>query len=125
VRFIFGIPRGTYASQSPPGEISHGQLNTVIHGPSADASLPSSTFVTTSRINRQKNGGNRMKPILLPPFFCLPPGKITNHGDAKNNAVSTLDTAFADPDMETIRQKLTDMILNGRRAALAVSKSVL
>lgn len=45
-----------------------------------------------------------MKPILLPRFFCLPPGKITNHGDAENNAISTLDTA--DPDMETIRQQL-------------------
>jgi hypothetical protein len=45
-----------------------------------------------------------MKRILLPPFFCLPPGKITNHGDAENNAISTLDTAFADSDLETIRQ---------------------
>lgn len=56
-----------------------------------------------SRINRQKNGGNRMKRILLPPFFCLPPGKITNQGDAQNNTISTLDNAYADPDMETIR----------------------
>ncbi len=56
-----------------------------------------------SRIYRQKNGGNRMKPILLPPFFCLPPGKITNHDDAENNAISTLATASADPDMESNR----------------------
>jgi len=114
VRFIFGIPRGTYASQSPPGEISHGQLNTVIHGPSADASLPSSTFVTTSRINRQKNGGNRMKPILLPPFFCLPPGKITNHGDAENSAISALDTAFANPTWKRSANIIKKMTLNGR-----------
>lgn len=26
-----------------------------------------------------------------------------------------LDTAFADPDMEAMRQKLNEMILNGRR----------
>lgn len=66
-----------------------------------------------SRSNRQKNGGNRMKPILLPPFYCLPPGKITNHGDAKYEAISTFDTAFVDSDVETIRQKPKKMILNG------------
>jgi hypothetical protein len=31
------------------------------------------------------------------------------------NAVSTLDTAFADPDMEALRQKVNEMILNWRR----------
>jgi hypothetical protein len=29
--------------------------------------------------------------------------------------VSTLGSDFADPDMEAIRQKLNEMILNGRR----------
>jgi hypothetical protein len=29
--------------------------------------------------------------------------------------VSTLDTGFADPNMKAIRQKLNEMILNGRR----------
>jgi hypothetical protein len=29
--------------------------------------------------------------------------------------LSTLDTGFADPDMEVLRQKLNEMILNGRR----------
>jgi hypothetical protein len=29
--------------------------------------------------------------------------------------VSTLDTGFADPDMEAIRQKVNGMIMNGRR----------
>jgi hypothetical protein len=31
------------------------------------------------------------------------------------NVVSTLDTGFADPDMEALRQKMNEMILNGRR----------
>lgn len=31
------------------------------------------------------------------------------------NRVGTLDTGFADPDMEALRQKLNEMILNGRR----------
>jgi len=29
--------------------------------------------------------------------------------------LSTLDTGFADPDLEALRQKLNEMILNGRR----------
>jgi hypothetical protein len=29
--------------------------------------------------------------------------------------VGTLDTDFADPDMEAMRQKLNELILNGRR----------
>jgi len=31
------------------------------------------------------------------------------------NSVSTVDTGFADADMEALRQKLNEMILNGRR----------
>ena len=34
---------------------------------------------------------------------------------ANTNSVSTLDTGFADPDMEALRQKVNEMILNGRR----------
>ena len=52
-----------------------------------------------------------------------PPGEITQSQldsaisgtSANTNNVSTLDTAFADPDMESLRQKLNEMILNGRR----------
>ena len=31
------------------------------------------------------------------------------------NGVSTLDTGFADPDLEALRQKMNEIILNGRR----------
>ncbi len=52
-----------------------------------------------------------------------PPGEISqaqldsaiSGTSANTNGVSTLDTAFADPDMEAMRQKLNEMILNGRR----------
>ncbi len=52
-----------------------------------------------------------------------PPGEITQaqlnsaiSGTSNNtNGVSTLDTGFADPDMEALRLKLNEMILNGRR----------
>lgn len=31
------------------------------------------------------------------------------------NAVGTLDSVFADPDMEMLRAKMNELILNGRR----------
>jgi len=51
------------------------------------------------------------------------PGEITQaqlnsaiSGTSNNtNGVSTLDNAFADPDMDALRQKVNEMILNGRR----------
>jgi len=36
-------------------------------------------------------------------------------GTSATTGVSTLDTGFADPDMEALRQKVNEMILNGRR----------
>jgi hypothetical protein len=38
-----------------------------------------------------------------------------NQTSANTNNVETLDSPFADPDMEALRQKLNEMILNGRR----------
>ena len=34
---------------------------------------------------------------------------------ANTNAVATLDTPYADPVQEELRQKLNELILNGRR----------
>ena len=52
-----------------------------------------------------------------------PPGEVTNAqlnsaipGTSSNtNGVATLDTPFGDPDAESLRQKLNELILNGRR----------
>jgi hypothetical protein len=52
-----------------------------------------------------------------------PPGEISqaqldsaiSGTGANTNSVSTLDSPFADPDLEALRQKLNEMILNGRR----------
>lgn len=38
-----------------------------------------------------------------------------NGTSANTNAVSTLDTPFADPDIEALREKVNELILNGRR----------
>jgi hypothetical protein len=51
-----------------------------------------------------------------------PPGEVTqwqlntlNQTSANTNNIITIDTTFADPDMEAMRQKLNGLILNGRR----------
>ena len=52
-----------------------------------------------------------------------PPGEVTQSQldnaisgtSANTNNIITIDTNFADPDMEAMRQKLNEMILNGRR----------
>lgn len=52
-----------------------------------------------------------------------PPGEVTNVQLAaaiadtshNTNSINTLDSAFADPDMETLRAKVNELILNGRR----------
>jgi hypothetical protein len=52
-----------------------------------------------------------------------PPGEVSQAQldnaiagtSANTNNVNTLDTPFADPDMEAMRQKMNEMILNGRR----------
>ena len=44
-----------------------------------------------------------------------PPGEISLAQLNNTNGLITLDTDFTDPDMEALRQKVNEMILNGRR----------
>ncbi len=76
------------------------------------------TFVRfTFGIPRGTDGGEGQQGIQGPP------GEVTNaalanaiSGTSSNtNAVSTLDTPFADPDAEALRAKMNELILNGRR----------
>ena len=42
-------------------------------------------------------------------------GQLDTGTSANTNTAGTLDTAFADPDKEILRQKMNEIILNGRR----------
>ena len=138
VRFTFDIPRGNDGSQGPAGNdggpgppgndgaqgppfaqaivdsvttLDPGNPATV--GVSFDGSNVRFTF-GIPRGNDGSNGSDGSQG---------PPGEISqaqldsaiSGTSANTNGVSTLDSAFADPDMEAIRQKLNEMILNGRR----------
>ena len=138
VRFTFDIPRGSDGGQGPAGN-DGGQgppgndgaqgppfAQAVVDGVTTlDPGNPATVGVSfdgsnvrfTFGIPRGNDGSNGSDGSQGPP------GEISqaqldsaiSGTSANTNNVSTLDTAFADPDMEAMRQKLNEMILNGRR----------
>ncbi len=138
VRFTFDIPRGSDGGQGPAGN-DGGQgppgndgaqgppfAQAVVDGVTTlDPGNPATVGVSfdgsnvrfTFGIPRGNDGSNGSDGSQGPP------GEISqaqldsaiSGTSANTNGVSTLDSAFADPDMEAIRQKLNEMILNGRR----------
>jgi hypothetical protein len=138
VRFTFGIPRGNDGSQGQPGNNGNdgGQGPQGAQGPpfaqavvdgvttldpgqqaTVQTSFDGSNVRFTFGIPRGSDGSNGSDGSQGPP------GEISQaqlnsaiSGTSNNtNAVSTLDNGFADPDMEALRQKVNEMILNGRR----------
>jgi hypothetical protein len=144
VRFTFDIPRGSDGmngsdgAQGPPGndgsDGAQGEpgndgpqgppfaqavvdaVNTLEPWESAtvDASFDGSNVHFTFGIPRGNDGSSGSDGA---------PGEVSqqqlddaiNGTSANTNSLSTLDNAFADPDMEALRQKVNEMIMNGRR----------
>ena len=129
VHFSYGIPRcnngtnGTDGGVGPPGPpFAQAVIDSVTTLPSGTPATVGVSFDGTNvrftfGIPRGDTGSDGTQGVQGPP------GEITQaqlnsaiSGTSNNtNAVSTLDTAFADPDMEALRQKMNEMILNGRR----------
>jgi hypothetical protein len=129
VRFTFVIPRGADGTngvdgaQGPPGPGVVGAMvdSVTTVGPggpaTATAGFDGATVHFTFSIPQGEQG---LQGPQDPPG---PPGEVTNASlataiagtSANTNAVATLDTPFADPDMEALRQKLNEMILAARR----------
>lgn len=138
VRFTFDIPRGSDGGQGPAGN-DGGQGppgNDGAQGPPfAQAIVDSVTTLdpgNPATVGVSFDGSNVRFTFAIPrgndgsngsDGSQGPPGEITQaqlnsaiSGTSNNtNGVSTLDSPFADPDMEAMRQKLNEMILNGRR----------
>ena len=138
VRFTFDIPRGSDGGQGPAGN-DGGQGppgNDGAQGPpfaqaivdsvtTLDPGNPATVGVSfdgsnvrfTFAIPRGNDGSNGSDGSQGPPGD-ISQAQLDNAisgTSANTNGVSTLDTGFADPDMEALRQKLNEMILNGRR----------
>ena len=138
VRFTFDIPRGSDGGQGPAGN-DGGQGppgNDGAQGPPfAQAIVDSVTTLdpgNPATVGVSFDGSNVRFTFAIPrgndgsngsDGSQGPPGEISqaqldsaiSGTSANTNGVSTMDTAFADPDMEAMRQKLNEMILNGRR----------
>jgi hypothetical protein len=132
VRFSFDLPRGQDGSegaQGPPGPTgSDGPpgppfaqavvdaVNTVDPGQPAavNVSFDGTNVRFSFDLPRGQDGSDGAQG---------PPGEVSQaqldsaiaSTSANTNAVDTLDTPFTDPDLEALRQKLNELILNGRR----------
>jgi hypothetical protein len=135
VRFTFDIPRGNDGSQGQPGSNGSdgGQGPQGAQGPPfAQAVVDSVTTLDPGQaatVQTNFDGSNVRFQFGIPRGNDGSngndgaPGEVSNaqlnsaiSGTSNNtNGVSTLDNAFADPDMEALRQKVNEMILNGRR----------
>ncbi len=135
VRFNFAIPRGNDGSQGATGGSGSdgGQGPQGIQGPpfaqavvdgvttldpgqpaTVQTNFDGSNVRFTFGIPRGNDGSNGNDGA---------PGEVSQaqlnsaiSGTSNNtNSISTLDSGFADADLEALRQKLNEMILNGRR----------
>ncbi len=111
LHFTFDLPRGNDGAQGPPfADAIVDAVNTLNPGDPASVSV---SF----------DGTNVHFTFNIPRGDQGDPGEVTQAqldsaiaGTSSNtNGVSTLDSAFGDPDAETLRQKLNEVILNGRR----------
>jgi hypothetical protein len=132
VRFTFDIPRGNDGSQGQPGNNGSdgGQGPQGIQGPPfAQAVVDGVTTLDPGQaatVQTSFDGSNVRFTFGIPrgsDGSQGPPGDISqaqldnaiSGTSANTNSVSTLDNGFADPDVEALRQKVNEMILNGRR----------
>ncbi len=138
VRFTFDIPRGSDGGQGPAGN-DGGQgppgndgaqgppfAQAVVDGVTTlDPGNPATVGVSfdgsnvrfTFGIPRGNDGSNGSDGSQGPPgdISQTQLDSAISGTSANTNSVGTLDSPFADPDMEALRQKLNEMILNGRR----------
>jgi collagen type I alpha len=138
VRFTFDIPRGSDGmngsdgAQGPAGndgsEGAQGQPgNDGPQGPPfAQAVVDAVNTLDpgqSAAVGVSFDGTNVRFTFGIPRGNDGAPGEVSQaqldsaiSGTSSNtNSVSTLDSPFADPDMEAMRQKLNEVILNGRR----------
>jgi hypothetical protein len=142
VRFTFAIPRGQDGSQGPPGSNgSDGNQGAQgIQGPpfaqavvdgvtsldpgqaaTVQTSFDGSNVRFTFGIPRGQDGSNGSDGAQGPTgevseaMLTSTIGNALSSTSANTNGVGTLDSGFADPDMEALRQKLNELIQAARR----------
>ncbi len=120
LHFSFDIPRGGVGAPGPPfANAVIDAVNTLNAGESATVSVSfdGSNVRFTFGIPRGNDGGQGQQGEPgQPGEVTLSQLSNAINGTSNNtNGISTLDAGFADPDMEALRQKVNEMILNERR----------
>lgn len=130
LHFTFGLPQGAQGEAGPQGQ--EGQAGPPFALAVVDAvdTLPAGSAAT---VDVSFDGTNVRFTFGIPQGNDGatgdqgPPGEVTQvdldnglastlaETSANTNAVGTLDSVFADPDMEMLRAKMNELILNGRR----------
>ncbi len=95
VRFQFGIPRGNDGNQGPQGD----------DGPQGPQG-PEGPQGPTGEVTNAALAASIAGTIA---------GTSNSTNAHSTNAVATLDTPFADPETEMLRQKMNELILAQRR----------
>ncbi len=111
-------PAGQDGVQGPPfAQVVVDAVNTV--DPSTPAavnvSFDGSNVRFTFGIPRGNDGSNGAPGEVSEAMLSSSISNAISGTSNNTNSVSTLDSGFADADMEALRQKLNEMILNGRR----------
>ena len=123
LHFSFAIPRGNDGAQGIPGDIG---LPGMQGPPFAQALVNAVNTLapgSAATVGVSFDGTNVHLTFGIPAGAAGADGEVTNAalaaaiaGTSNNsNAVATLDTPFADPDAESLRQKLNELILAQRR----------
>jgi hypothetical protein len=114
VHFTFGIPRGEDGTDGAPGPPFAGAVVDAVNTlPPGDPATVSVSF----------DGTNVHFTFGIHAGADGAPGEVTTAAldaaiagtSANTNAVATLDTPFADPDSESLRSRLNELILTARR----------
>jgi hypothetical protein len=130
LHFTFGLPRGNDGNQGGAGPVGpEGPQGPAFAQAIVDAvnTLPPSSAATvavsfdgtfvhfTFGIPQGSDGAQGLPGEVSQADLNNALLNTLNQTSGHTNAVTTLDSPFADPDMEAMRQKMNELILNGRR----------
>ena len=122
LHFSFSIPQGTDGTNGAPGSVINGaQVDSVssvnpADPASASASYDGSILHFSFGIPRGIDGVNGAPGEVTNAALAAEIAGVVAGSSANSNGVGTLDTPFADPDAESLRGKLNELLVALRRA---------
>lgn len=120
VHFTFGIPAGAPGADGLPGEVTTAQMNDAISNALVDRPTITAmtqaiadavaTRTTLVQVQAEIGGSLADRPTTLQVQEM-----IETSSSGNTNSVATIDSAFGDPDLDVLRQKVNELIVAARR----------